>query len=132
MAKQQDGLAAGDDGGGDAADGNNGARNGAIQGQEQDFIAETKDTKNKFLLLDLDTFELRCVKERVMIMVGCSSRPSTIQNEEPKILGIEKSGGGGGLMDRGDVEEMVKVAGRRWEEVVGVVEGEERKTNEGV
>ena len=142
VGKQQDGAVGHGDAGG-ANGQSEGLENGrAVRGQEQEqgFIAERKDPKTRFLL-DLDAFELRCVKERVMIMLDCSSssRASTPQDDQPKILGIEKSGGGGGglvgggaggLMGGGDVEEMVEVAGRRWAEVVRVVEGEERKRDE--
>ena len=149
-AKQQEGLAAGAS---TVADGKNGLRNGSVQDadllhharnpiSEEEAEAQANNKENrKFLLLDLDAFELRCVKERVMIMLDCSSssRASTPQDDQPTILGIEKSGGGGGglvggggggLMGGGDVEEMVEVAGRRWAEVVRVVEGEERKRDE--
>lgn len=93
--------------------------------KEKEKERKKKKTK-KWLLVDMDAFEMNCVPERVMLMINDDDVDVDIashqQPEEKNLLGIEKSGGGGKSVNVEDVTTMLNVAESRHGDVKKVLE----------
>ena len=61
----------------------------------------------KWLLADMDGFEEGCVKETLCLTVRGEGKGA-------ELVRLEKSGGG--MIGRGEIGELVQLAGRRWRE----------------
>ncbi|KAL8794837.1 MAG: hypothetical protein Q9195_002665 [Heterodermia aff. obscurata] len=81
---------------------------------EQGVGGEKEKKREKWCLVDMDGFEEGCVRETVCLVVKG-------EGEGAEIVRIEK--GGGGLIGRGEMRELVGAAGRRWREWKELLDG---------
>ena len=87
---------------------------GMFSREEQEGVAEGVKGRQKWCLVDMDGFEEGCVRETACVVVKGEGKGA-------EIVRIEK--GGGGLVGRDEMRELVGAAGRRWMEWRGLLDG---------
>lgn len=87
------------------------------EGEGGEGEEEKKKKKKSWILADMDGFEASCCGEEVTVVV----REREGERGTMEVLRIEK--GGGGVVGKGEMREVVRLAGERWREWREVVEG---------
>ncbi len=86
---------------------------------------KAKDS-NSWILADPDAFEEEHCLESVTVTLDCSARPEEEESRTPKILKLEKVGGG--VVDKRHLRRIVQLASQRWEIWQAVLREELKKS----